>query len=288
MRDAETHLEDDQLLLAAAEPDDAETFVLRRHVEACPRCRERTSVLLGLASELDASLRSPVDVAPANHAQSRAALSVAMQHLAAPRRPAWPARVSDALAPGVRWASALAALALFALGIAGSRSAAPPHAAVAEAEALPVPSITPGAVRRVSVDALCEAPPPVPPIPAEMRRRVLSDYAMLNLPSDEYELDYLITPELGGATDARNLWPQRYGDRRWNARVKDELEDLLPRLVCSHQLPLAAAQRDMADDWIAAYKKDFGTSGPRPSTAGAPSHRLLPARPTVRLVGWSD
>jgi len=40
---------------------------------------------------------------------------------------------------------------------------------------------------------------------------------------DAYEVDYLITPELGGATDIRNLWP--YGDTVWNAHVKDQLED---------------------------------------------------------------
>jgi hypothetical protein len=48
----------------------------------------------------------------------------------------------------------------------------------------------------------------------------------------------------------------------WNARVKDELEGLLPRLVCAGTLPLATAQRDMATDWIAAYKKYFHTDRP--------------------------
>jgi hypothetical protein len=44
--------------------------------------------------------------------------------------------------------------------------------------------------------------------------------------------------------------------------VKDELERLLPQLVCSHQLDLATAQREMATDWIAAYKKYFNTNVP--------------------------
>ena len=48
----------------------------------------------------------------------------------------------------------------------------------------------------------------------------------------------------------------------WNARVKDELERLLPNLVCAGTLPLATAQRDMATDWIAAYKKYFHTDRP--------------------------
>jgi len=58
---------------------------------------------------------------------------------------------------------------------------------------------------------------------------VLHDYRMDGIANEEYELDYLITPELGGSSDRRNLWPERYGSRVWNARVKDELEGLLPR-----------------------------------------------------------
>ena len=77
-----------------------------------------------------------------------------------------------------------------------------------------------------------------------------------------YQLDYLITPELGGAPDPRNLWPQRYASRVWNAHVKDELERLLPTLVCDRQIRLEAAQREIARDWIAAYRKYFKTDAP--------------------------
>ena len=85
---------------------------------------------------------------------------------------------------------------------------------------------------------------------------------MEGVPSDEYELDYLITPELGGAPDPRNLWPQRYESRVWNAHVKDELERLLPTLVCDRRIRLETAQRDIARDWIAAYRKYFKTDAP--------------------------
>ena len=85
---------------------------------------------------------------------------------------------------------------------------------------------------------------------------------MEHVPAREYELDYLITPELGGSDDRRNLWPERYSSGQWNARVKDELEQLLPRLVCAGTLPLATAQREMATDWVAAYKKYFHTDRP--------------------------
>ncbi len=74
-------------------------------------------------------------------------------------------------------------------------------------------------------------------------------------------MDYLITPELGGANSIRNLWPEPYSIV-WNARVKDELEDRLHDLVCEGKLDLTTAQREISTDWIAAYKKYFHTDRP--------------------------
>jgi hypothetical protein len=134
--------------------------------------------------------------------------------------------------------------------------------AIADGE-LPIPSLTPGAIANVSASALC-APHQAekPPIPADVRLAVLRAYRMEDVPARQYELDYLITPELGGVPDRRNLWPERYESGTWNAHLKDEIEDLLPRLVCDGRLNLATAQRDISTDWIAAYKKYFQTDRP--------------------------
>jgi hypothetical protein len=40
-----------------------------------------------------------------------------------------------------------------------------------------------------------------------------------------------------------------------NADVKDELEAVPSRLVCSSWLPLAEAQQAIATDWTAAYNR---------------------------------
>ena len=101
-------------------------------------------------------------------------------------------------------------------------------------------------------------------------------YGIENPRLDAYEVDYLITPELGGATSIRNLWPEPYHAPVWNARVKDELEDRLHQMVCSGELELATAQRDIAADWISAYKKYFRRD--RPAVGRAPRS------PEVRLA----
>jgi hypothetical protein len=68
----------------------------------------------------------------------------------------------------------------------------------------------------------------------------------------EYEYDHLVPLELGGApNDPRNLWPQPGP----SPNPKDELEDRLRGLVCSGRLALAAAQRAIATNWVAAYRR---------------------------------
>jgi hypothetical protein len=88
--------------------------------------------------------------------------------------------------------------------------------------------------------------------------------------SGHYEIDHLCSLELGCLNDIRNLWPQSYDTLPWNAHVKDALENRLHRMVCSHKLPLAEAQRALTTDWIAAYQKYIG---PPPATIGPGDQR---------------
>lgn len=104
-------------------------------------------------------------------------------------------------------------------------------------------------------------------IPMDVREAVFHEYGMDRFHPQEYEVDHLITPELGGTDDIRNLWPQPYSATQWNARVKDELENRLRELVCDGKLDLPTAQRDIATNWIAAYQKYFHTDKPLSAVA---------------------
>ncbi len=73
-----------------------------------------------------------------------------------------------------------------------------------------------------------------------------------------YEIDHLISLEIGGSNDIRNLWPQAYFTKPYNARVKDCLENKLHDLVCAGTITLATAQQSIAANWISAYKKYGG------------------------------
>ena len=183
-----------------------------------------------------------------------------------------------------RWAAVavVAAMTLSAASLMPSRLEESPRRAVAvEADALPVAALTPGATIDIGIGEVCAGSPERPPdVEASVRDGVLRSYGMERVPPEEYELDYLITPQLGGAPDARNLWPQRYRERVWNAGVKDQLEDLLPRLVCEGRVDLRTAQREIAVDWVAAYRKYFRTTSPlQPPMSVA---RAAPASPLFR------
>lgn len=249
------HLTDREILQALdGELTCSRLSIVDRHLGECETCRSRQAAIASTAAESSAHFRSAIASEPVTH-RSRARLESALaREVAAPRR-SW-----LAVTPAVAMAAAVVLAATTTIYLQGTPATNP--FAANHRLALPVASITPGATWDVSLEDLCSGAPRVRPITAAMRMRVLSAYGVEDVPSDQYELDYLITPELGGATDARNLWPQKYASPIWNARVKDELERLLPTMVCSHRLDLTTAQRDMAIDWIAAYKKYFNTDVP--------------------------
>jgi hypothetical protein len=62
------------------------------------------------------------------------------------------------------------------------------------------------------------------------------------------ELDHLVSLELGGSNDARNLWPEQPP----TPNPKDSVENRLHAAVCSGQVTLAATQRAIATNWTTA------------------------------------
>jgi hypothetical protein len=189
----------------------------------------------------------------------RALLKAQLSQLGETERPRWFRDFS-------LWPTLAIVLAAFGLGLIAYLISAP--WAVREATRLvavtvPNPSLTPGATVLVSREEICrEANTKNKAVPVALQRRVFDEYGIHTAEPHSYEVDYLITPALGGADDIHNLWPQSYKATVWNAEVKDALEDHLRDLVCDGQLDLATAQREIATNWIEAYKKYFHTDRP--------------------------
>jgi hypothetical protein len=90
-----------------------------------------------------------------------------------------------------------------------------------------------------------------------MKREVCAEYGYLpgQCPKQGImEIDHLISLELGGADDVKNLWPEP-AEPRPGFHEKDKLENLLHRMVCEGTISLPEAQREIATDWYAAYLK---------------------------------
>jgi hypothetical protein len=148
-------------------------------------------------------------------------------------------------------------------GVAASRSIPDRQRPPVTAIVVPNPDLTPGAAVLVSRSEVCrESRPNNKQVPVALQRRVLEEYGLARAEPRAYEVDYLITPALGGADDIHNMWPEPYTDSQWNARVKDALEERLHMMVCDGDLDLATAQREIAANWIEAYKKYFRTDRP--------------------------
>jgi hypothetical protein len=72
------------------------------------------------------------------------------------------------------------------------------------------------------------------------------------------EVDHLISLELGGSNDPKNLWPEPYQRTALNAHVKDRLENKLHTDVCSGDVSLNDAQRAISSNWLDAYRQFIG------------------------------
>lgn len=117
--------------------------------------------------------------------------------------------------------------------------------------------LTPGAILspQPSVKQLCTPgySATVRNVPESEKTEVFREYG-IDRHSMHFEIDHLISLELGGSNDITNLWPQSYDTKPLNARVKDGLENRLHWLVCHAGLPPSTAQKAIAGDWTVAYK----------------------------------
>jgi hypothetical protein len=101
-----------------------------------------------------------------------------------------------------------------------------------------------------------------------MKREVFQSYGLSgnddprcirDAPGRKCEIDHLISRELGGADDVKNLWPQAYGTSPWNAQLKDKLENRLHKEACEKQsIKLRQARKWIVEDWRVAYRKYYG------------------------------
>jgi len=255
-----SHPSDQELLLFSdGELSSRATQRIRKHLLHCWECRVRHTRIEGTITEFMEIHRNsagpiPPGEGPRNLLRARlAALD------SKPIRAGWGRFFSARYVQGLA-ALVLAFVAVFVFfhyKINGAHSAS-------YAGLLPDPKLTPGFASSIAMGDICsmDHDEVVRPVSAVLRHHVFEEYGLPEAQSANYEVDYLITPGLGGADDIRNLWPEPRYNTPWNSYVKDQLEDHLHSLVCGGKLNLSIAQRDIATNWISAYQKYFHTEAP--------------------------
>jgi hypothetical protein len=262
------HLTDEELIcFVDGETTQSASSRIRKHLAVCADCSSRKQGFESAASEFAAFHHATIDPQIQSGTQSHNALKAQLDARHAPQK-SLRERFSTAT-PSRPWLYLYATVAIVALSLTvrdqQSHLFKPQFMpAQLESRLLPDHGLTPGATRPVELADICseqdnDLDPAVSP---SAQKVVFQEYGIPNAPAGSYQVDYLINPQLGGTDDVRNLWPEPYGSKVWNAHLKDALEDRLHNMVCSQQIDLASAQYAIATNWIAAYKKYFHTEKP--------------------------
>ena len=261
------HLPDADLLrVSDGELDPASIAIAKAHLAACPWCRTRQRRLQDTLARFVHAYGALLDEGTVDAGAARARLRARLGDPGTSRSPFRRARIRKVCALAVKrpaWsASGVVAAAVVALVLS---PVLPWNRQSGDLVAFATPdaSLTPGATVLASREVVCGArPEPAPPVVSRtVALAIFRTYGITDPRPHAFELDYLIAPELGGSKDVSNLWPQSYSGV-WNAHLKDALEEHLHALVCGGAVALTTAQREIAADWIGAYKKYFQTDAP--------------------------
>ncbi|WP_263358313.1 anti-sigma factor family protein [Acidicapsa ligni] len=295
MRNENNHPADEELLLAAdGELSDRRANELKKHLATCWECRTRQAEIEDTITEFMRAHRHSVDPQLPSVDGPQALLRARLAELTIDKSltQPWFHRLTSPIAVTLCLCAVLSVAATYSVYVLRHSNQKAPIVAMLDRGAIPNRELTPGATRSVSTRDVCsmEHEQVVGDVSLPLRQQVLREYGIASARPSEYEIDYLIAPGLGGTEDIHNLWPEPYTSTVWNAYAKDELEEHLHQLVCSGALDLSTAQRDIATNWIDAYKKYFHAEHPIPEATSWPTHpiRIFSISPAIVSCAYSS
>ena len=140
-------------------------------------------------------------------------------------------------------------------------------ASSAMADIVPNAKLTPGVARVVDKNTLCTTSTKlVRNVPSSVKKQAYTNYGLTGnhtgycSGAGGCEVDHLISLELGGSNDIKNLWPEPFFGK-CNAHQKDALENKLHAMICSGSILMPAAQKQISTNWILAYGKYVDKKG---------------------------
>lgn len=89
-------------------------------------------------------------------------------------------------------------------------------------------------------------------VPQSEKDQVYAEYGISHHSTGQFEIDHLVSLELGGSNDISNLWPEAASPKP-GFHEKDKVENYLHDQVCSGAIPLQQAQVEIATNWLNVY-----------------------------------
>lgn len=119
------------------------------------------------------------------------------------------------------------------------------------ASALPDSACSPGAVLTTDIRTICTAgyTKTVRNVSTATKKKVFKEYDIPYSEHSNYEVDHIISLELGGSNDISNLFPESYLIQN-GARVKDSFENYLHKQICNGSITVTEAQKEISTDWL--------------------------------------
>ena len=91
-------------------------------------------------------------------------------------------------------------------------------------------------------------------MPTSEKDQVYAEYGIASRSPGEYEVDHLVSLELGGSNSIANLWPEAASPKP-GFHEKDKVENYLHNQMCSGAVSLQQAQIEIATNWLNVYNQ---------------------------------
>ncbi len=102
-------------------------------------------------------------------------------------------------------------------------------------------------------------------VPQSVKNQAYAEYGITSHRAGQYEVDHLVSLELGGSNDISNLWPEAASPKP-GFHEKDKVENYLHTQMCNGSVSLQQAQVEIATNWLNVYN-----SMPASSKSGSSS-----------------
>jgi hypothetical protein len=89
-------------------------------------------------------------------------------------------------------------------------------------------------------------------VPQSVKNQVYTSYGIKSRRAGQYEVDHLVSLQLGGSNDISNLWPEAASPKP-GFHEKDKVENYLHDQMCKGNMTLKQVQIAIATNWLTVY-----------------------------------